>query len=755
MRPSAFLFLAAQNLLAASNPGAPQLSQDRFTFCHDADYPLTAMEARWCPLVGDHSSVCPTLPAACSKPPSSVDLEATLGGGNGRAGSGGDTSSQPADNGDGDAEGRAARSGGGRTTVRSRDGDAEANGSAGNNGNSSGRNGSTGGTSTTEPPPPKPTSQGDSATGSPPTSRAPEPKPPPQGRAAPPAEPPPPPVAQGMSLFAQILLFLIVGLGLALVIRAIAKHLSWRKKKDEEPEEALAAQTEAETITPERRGPVETDVERLLRRAQEAANRGDFTRAVEDAYAALLRRLDGAGLIEIHPSRTNGDYVRALRERPELRANVREIVRDVERVQFGSDAPSAHLFRAIFDRIVPIATRALGAIAILFAASVLTSCDDPPDTKPASGGSTRPYGTAALDAVLKERGRDVIHRTASLASIEGESHDKALVLLRGADLDETTWRSVIAWTNEGGILVVAGLRHLPLELTAEPTDDDSAEIKLDRAGELDYRQRFADLSIFAPPGTKLRTTAGPSDWLLRRGDEPYAVRARVGKGRAYVFAERALFTNIAFTVGDNAAFAVELLDDLGRDDIEICDMWTGAGAGNPLQAMDGANLTPVILQLLAMALLFLVWRGAHFGEPRDPLARSRRAFADHVRALGHIYHRASASEHALGNFAAWSIERLRERYYRGTKSGLLPLAEAIAARTGRDEAEVTRVLVEAQSARDSSGPPSSFRPSFRYDAKPPPKGSTEERDMRLIRALFEFLRTSKERPKGSRASKSS
>jgi len=192
------------------------------------------------------------------------------------------------------------------------------------------------------------------------------------------------------------------------------------------------------------------------------------------------------------------------------------------------------------------------------------------------------------------------------------------------------------------------------------------------------------------------------------------------------------------------------LYDLGHE-VEICDIWTGAGAGSPLDSMRKARLTPVIAQLLALALLFLVWKGAHFGLPRDPPARNRRAFADHVRALGNIYARAKASEHALGNFSAWAIERLRERFYRGTRSGLSPLAEAIAARTGRSENEVLRVLVEAQSARESSGPPSSFRSPYHPHVKPPARGAGEERDLQMIRTLFDFLRVNIGKAPGTRA----
>ncbi|MEZ4309278.1 MAG: DUF4129 domain-containing protein [Polyangiaceae bacterium] len=476
MLTAAAFFLTAHNLLAAANPGAPLLSQDRFAFCHDESFPLTGKDARWCPLVGEKNAVCPSLPAACLKPPTAVDLELTLGGGSGSGDSDdGDGDGQvepdkePPDDGDGDAEGRASRGdvrlhlkpgqGGSGDGSGSGNGNGSGNGSGTGNGAGTGTGNGNGSGDTAGDGNSSPNSSGDTphsggsgqptagdrtpgtpssdpSAKAPPTPEAPEPPPP----------PPPPPPPQGLSVFAQVLLFAILGVGLFLLIRAIAKHLSWRKKKDEDADDIAPEQTEAQAVVPERRGPVETDVERLLRRAQEAAARGDFERAVEDAYAALLRRLDGAGLIEIHPSRTNGDYVRALRDRPELRTNVRAIVRDVERVQFGDEAPSANIFRAVFDRVVPIATRAITVLGVIFVASILTSGGDAHARDRL--GDTGPYGTAVLDELLEQRGRDVTHRTDPLGNIEDESTSKVLVLLRGASIDKDTWRRVIGWTRE-------------------------------------------------------------------------------------------------------------------------------------------------------------------------------------------------------------------------------------------------------------------------------------------------------------------
>jgi hypothetical protein len=66
--------------------------------------------------------------------------------------------------------------------------------------------------------------------------------------------------------------------------------------------------------------------------------------------------------------------------------------------------------------------------------------------------------------------------------------------------------------------------------------------------------------------------------------------------------------------------------------------------------------------------------------------------------LAENYARVRASGFALSLYAAFVLERLRERAGRGA-SGLWGLAEAVAARTGADPQHVMTVLVEAHEAR--------------------------------------------------------
>src|SRR5262249_9208480 len=98
-----------------------------------------------------------------------------------------------------------------------------------------------------------------------------------------------------------------------------------------------------------------------------------------------------------------------------------------------------------------------------------------------------------------------------------------------------------------------------------------------------------------------------------------------------------------------------------------------------------------------------------------------------------LYAKARASRHVLGLYASWAIERLRERSRGRAARGLVRLAEAVAARTGRSEAQVMTVLVEAQSAGEAAAPS-----SFRSPASAEPREASA-RDFEVLRELLEFL----------------
>jgi hypothetical protein len=78
----------------------------------------------------------------------------------------------------------------------------------------------------------------------------------------------------------------------------------------------------------------------------------------------------------------------------------------------------------------------------------------------------------------------------------------------------------------------------------------------------------------------------------------------------------------------------------------------------------------------------------------------RRAFRDHVLALGANYRRARATRYALASYGSWLIERLRERLSPRQSIGLIDLAGRIALRVSEPESEVVMLLAEVRDAQD-------------------------------------------------------
>ncbi|MDI3282847.1 DUF4350 domain-containing protein [Polyangium sp. 15x6] len=748
------------------------LTDARYRFCHEDDYPLGDDERAFCSLIDDESVPCPSLPAACRKEPAPIEkggppagispsckagsrclagrssgrddrtavrrFEGSSGSasGDGTPGAGGTgTGSGPGGDGNGSSSGTPGQDNSGGEQGPNGSGDASGPGKPGAQ-NGSGKPGGQDG-------PGKP---GDAPGQSPGGGEG-------KGQAEPgPANPPPPPepvdpaIGSAASGFARILFFVLLGGFIAFIAWMVLKNvLSERDApEDEPPPDDLPANAPGERRHAPR-GPVETDVARLLARARAAAQRGAFGPAIDDVYAALLRRLDGDGIIEIHASRTNGDYVRTLRrERPEIAADVRSIVADVESVQFGSRAPSAEAFARIHDRVVPLVSRALGILVVLLGLSATVSCGRVAALGESDGvfrGDTSPSGTHAIGAMLSAYGIELRHRRDPLDKLPDED-DATLVLLPDLDVSAADFRRLQSWVEAGGDLVIAGVQGLPgwTGASLEPDSIVDSEIVPSAA----YESQFGEISLAVPRGPSLTLT--DADRMLGRGVGAYASFKQVGDGRVIVLADDKLFTNVALTAGDNAAFLISLFRPLHRE-VELCDAWTSLGADTPLETLSRARLLPILLQLLLLLGLFFLWQGRAFGVLRDPPANRRRAFADHVRALGLAYARAGASRHALGLYAAWAVERLRERVPREGRHGLSGLAEAIGVRVGKSTGEVMHVLVEATEAQKEAAP-ASLRSG---DVSPRGRSRGKDRaqaasDFAVMRHLDHFLaQTSRER----------
>ena len=243
----------------------------------------------------------------------------------------------------------------------------------------------------------------------------------------------------------------MLGAVVAVVVYAIAKQALGQRVPDKE--EAIEIATDApEDPAAAAARQVETDVQRLLDRARAAAASGDYGAAVGDAYAALLRKLEGAHLVTIESHRTNGDHVRDVgRQLPALRQRMQGVVSNVEQVQFGGDAPSEGHYRSVMSGVVGLLAERLAACLPFVInlglgiglATLVAGCSVDRDRWDHS-----PSGRAGVIDLLQRYGFTPRERLTTLSKIDKSV--STLVLLPGATVDDASWTAIATWTGAGG-----------------------------------------------------------------------------------------------------------------------------------------------------------------------------------------------------------------------------------------------------------------------------------------------------------------
>ncbi|MGH1346270.1 MAG: DUF4350 domain-containing protein [Nannocystales bacterium] len=586
---------------------------------------------------------------------------------------------------------------------------------------------------------------------------------------------------------AEILFWLVIGVALVGLVVAIIRNLAQSRALALEPEEAEGSgpdqDPDAARAAAAARA-METDVERLLSLARDSAQRGSFADAVDFSHAALLRRLDHEGLIRLHASRTNGEYVRELRGNASLVDPVRDVLRRVDRAQFGPRGAERSVFDDIHARVLAI-VKTVGPL-VLLVTTVLgmgIACD--------TGGervypwSTSPSGNQAVMELLRREGVIVTYRTESLTGLGTDDAylDPTLVMLEDAWVSEEEWQAVRAWVDAGGSLIIAGGEIPPwlqvsyVDTTAQTGADEAAasEAQDTATGQLEAAEAAAEVDAAAeahgelglPQGSDaspdggldpdldgaLAANAAIDDLVWEELDEPQVVLTSVlplgrgllveqavieigvdgedntsfasfaqGRGRIEVFADGRMFTNAALAFELNPGTIVVTMQQFGGT-VEFVDGWVGRGADTPADTIKNSHLTAAVVQLLLFILALYLWRGRQFGRGRDPISQGRRAFSRHAVAMGRQYEKARAASFAARLFSGWVLERLRNRFTSAAGAGLLGLSQEVARRSGRDETEVMRLLLAAHGTLESV----------------PAAGGTTE-DLALVRDLGRLMR---------------
>jgi hypothetical protein len=484
---------------------------------------------------------------------------------------------------------------------------------------------------------------------------------------------------------------LLPGLCLALLVpalRALARRRREAPADEVLPDRTVTAEAEA------RRAPG-LDDHALMARADEHARRGAFDRAIELYLAASLAALDRRGAVHLSGDRTNGEYVRACTE-AEARPGLRDLAAAVDRVKFGglpATAEGVERAGALARAIVRTAALAAGLISLLACAGCTGS---PWPGLPGRGDD--PAGEEVLVDLLHRQGFGVEPLGGALSSLPmpgpGDRAPAVVVDLERTEVDEETDAHLLEWVSAGGSLVLSGAPWAwPRELGAEYVavsgprevearrllsrpDPDTTPADDDGEGE--------DAGDDPPPAlggplyataTEHGTLAGgsglrpPADaetiaWL--DGGTAYAAAVPHGAGWVLLVASSELLTNAGLARPGNAAAALAILSNADREEIAIAHPEDGvAPPASPFAALERAGLGLGVAHALGAALLLFLAAGARLARPDPEPPAARRAFVEHVEAVGELYRRGDHAAHALAAFTRFAEQRLRARSARG------------------------------------------------------------------------------------------
>lgn len=461
-----------------------------------------------------------------------------------------------------------------------------------------------------------------------------------------------------------------------------------------------------------------TDAEAALRDADEHARRGELARALSLYLAASLSALDRRGAIRLARHRTNGEYVRACAE-DASRQPLREIVREVDKVEFGKQAVTSAAVANVAARANAVVRRpammgrgttSMLTGVLLVLSLILTGCDG--NRGGLAVGRDDPAGSELPMEMLRRTGFDVAYLTRPLVELPMPATDAAPpILVVDVDnvlLEPESTAHLLRWVEEGGVLVIFGAPVLwPPALHATTEKASSRDLSVLT------RDVFARGARLAAP----RAMAWPDSEAVAWLDKGvYAATKSIGKGTVVGVAGAELFTNAGVARPDNAAALAAILDIaiIERDDgmlqrgiassftyeVKVARREDGIPPpSNPFSALVQAGLGRGAWHALAAAVILFLAFGIRHARARPAAPATRRAFAEHVEATGAFYGRAKALGHALSSYGRFAELRLRERVPRGADP-----VQFLATRAAVPHEEAARVWKRATEAKPEDPP---------------------------------------------------
>ena len=501
-------------------------------------------------------------------------------------------------------------------------------------------------------------------------------------------------------IFARVLVWVLVAaVALVLIVPIAVALVRMRRERrefslgDTPPAASASPRTLADTS-------VVFDEDDLLDRAQAHTARGEHALALQLYLAASLRALDRRGALRLARDRTNGEYVRLCGD-DAARRELRDIVREVDRVQFGREDATPEAVARAATRARAI-VRALPVTLVALALATLLGCGGVRSARSWAGRvGDDPAGDELFEELLRRQGVSAKPLAASLGSLPlpqpGEPPPGVVIDVERVALDEDTRSHLAAWVDAGGILVLEGAPETwPPEFGAAPATT-CKEGDLRATGpEEDETERgaLAGHAALRAPGDSHRVA-----WF--GDDTTYAAVMPHGKGSVLGIASDEIFTNVGLSRPDNAAVAATILSNAGSAELRIAHPEDASlPPSSPIAALMRAGLGLGLIHALFAAVVLFVAVGVRMMRAKPARPPPRRAFAEHVYAVGALYARTRSAPHALAVYARFADERLRARMPPGNTD----VAAFLASRAHQPLAVCRRVWDRAIGTKDVEPP---------------------------------------------------
>jgi hypothetical protein len=257
-------------------------------------------------------------------------------------------------------------------------------------------------------------------------------------------------------------------------------------------------------------------------------------------------------------------------------------------------------------------------------------------------------------------------------------------------------RAISSWVDAGGTLVVAD-RDSPLNpfRTARPTILGLVQRDLSRHCDV---PALAQVDHVVVPQAALLKVRPPAVGCFTSGGDAWLVTQPQGRGNLVVVGGADAFTNESLGDGDNGLLGVTLLAPTRTARVQVVPLPAPGEGHKTLTDLVSDNVKLALVQLGIAFLLYALWRARRLGRPVLEPRPVEIPGSELTAAVGRLLQRAHARGRAADLVRDGTRRVLAQRLGLAPDASVDAVADAAAARTGRQADELRAVLAGPEPA---------------------------------------------------------